>query len=66
MKDMILSADADETVAIHTKNKIKRKRCDGGINIISQPEEKMYKVSFLKRRRLNDNTSLQFRYIYDA
>jgi hypothetical protein len=46
MKDMILSTDADETVTVRTKNKIKRKRCDGGVNIISQPEEKMYRVSF--------------------
>jgi hypothetical protein len=40
MKDMILSMDADETVTVRTKIKIKRKRCDGGVNIISQPEEK--------------------------
>jgi hypothetical protein len=66
MKEMIMSTDVDKTVTVHTKNKIKRKRCDGGVNIISQPEEKTYRVSFLKRRRLNDNTSLPFGYIYDA
>jgi hypothetical protein len=38
MKDMILSTDADEIVTVRTKNKIKRKRYDGGVNIISQPE----------------------------
>jgi hypothetical protein len=63
MKDMILSMDANETVTVRTENKIKRKRGKGGVSIISQPEEKTYKVSFLKRRRLNDNTSLPFGYI---
>jgi hypothetical protein len=66
MKDTILSTDADETVTVRIKNKIKRKRRNGGVNIISQPEEKTYRVSFLKGRRLNDNTSLPFGYIYDA
>jgi hypothetical protein len=60
---MILNANEDETVIVRTKNKIKRKRDRGGVNIISQPEEKTYRVSFLKRRRLNDNTSLPFGYI---
>jgi hypothetical protein len=46
MKEMILSTDADETVTVRTKNKIKRKRCNGGVDIISQPEEKTYRVSF--------------------
>ena len=64
MKDMILSMDDNETVIVRTKNKIKRKRDRGGVSIISQPEEKTYRVSFLKRRRLNDNTSVPFGYIY--
>jgi hypothetical protein len=34
MKEMILSTDADETVTVRTKNKIKRKRFNGGVNII--------------------------------
>ena len=63
MKDMILSKDDDETVIMHTKNKIKRKKSNGGVNIISEPKDKTYTVSFLKRRRLNDNTSLPFGYI---
>jgi hypothetical protein len=66
MKEIILSTDADETVTVRTKNKIKRKRCNGGVNIISQPEEKTYRLSFLKGKPLNDNTSLPFGYIYDA
>jgi hypothetical protein len=65
MKDMILSMEADETVTVRTQNKMKRKRGRGEVSIISQPEEKTYRVSFLKRRRLNDNTSLPFGYIYN-
>ena len=61
IKEMIFSKD-DETVIVHTEHKIKRKKIDGGVNLVSEPEEKMYSV-FLKRRRLNDNTSLQFGYI---
>jgi hypothetical protein len=59
---MILSKDADETIIVRTKNKIKRKKSNGVVNWISEPEDKTYRVSFLKRRRLNDNTSLPFGY----
>jgi hypothetical protein len=63
MKDMILSMDDDETVIVRTDKKIKRKRGEGGVSIISEQGDKKYKVSFLKRRRMNDNTSLPFGYI---
>jgi len=46
MKYMILSMDENETVIVCTQNKIKRKRDRGGVSIISQPEEKTYRVSF--------------------
>jgi len=60
---MILSKKDDETVIVHTEHKIKRKKIAGCVNLISEPEDKTYRVSFLKRRRLNDNTSLPFGYI---
>ena len=63
IKDMILSKKDDETVIVRTENKIKRKNMDGGVHLISEPEDKTYRVSFLKRRRRNDNTSLPFGYI---
>jgi hypothetical protein len=63
IKDMILSKDESEGVIVHTKNKIKRKKSNGGVNLINEPEEKTYRVSFLMRRCLNDNTSLPFGYI---
>jgi hypothetical protein len=63
IKDMILSKKEGETVFVRTENKIKRKKMDGGVHLISEPEDKTYRVSFLKRRHLNDNTSLPFGYI---
>ena len=55
--------DDDETVIVRTENKIKRKKIGGGVHLISEREDKTYRVSFLKRRCLNDNTSLPFGYI---
>jgi len=63
IKEMILIRKDDETVIVHTKNKIKRKKIDGGVHLISEPEDKTYRVSFLNRRPFNDNTSLPFGYI---
>jgi len=62
MKDMILATDQNETVIVRTLNKMKRKRYRGGVHIISEPKKKS-RVSFLKGRRLNDNTFLPFGYI---
>jgi len=63
IKDIILSKKEDETGIVHTEHKIKRKRIDGGVNLIIEPEDKTYRVPFLKRRRLNDNMSLPLGYI---
>jgi len=60
---MILSKKDNETVIVRTEKKIKCKKVDGGVHLISEREDKTYRVSFLKRSRLNDNTSLPFRYI---
>jgi len=40
MKDMILATYQNKTVIVRTPNKMIRKRCRGGVHIISQPEEK--------------------------
>ena len=63
IRDMILSRKDDETVILRTENKIKRKKIDGGVHLVSEPEDKTYRVSFLKRRRLDVNTSLPSGYI---
>ena len=38
IKEMILSKRDDETVIVQTKNKIKRKKVDGGVDLITEPE----------------------------
>ena len=66
IKDTILKGDERDTIIVHTQSKIKRKRGkggDGSVNIISEPEDKTYRISFFKRRRLNDNSSVPFGYI---
>jgi hypothetical protein len=54
-----------DTVTVHTEKKIKRKRDGNGgpIQIVTEPEDKLYRVCFTKRRRLADNTSVPFGYI---
>jgi hypothetical protein len=58
IKDMILNQDPSHTVIVHTEHKIKRKRKlrEGILSIIRESEDKKYRVSFSKRRRLLDNT----------
>ncbi len=63
IKALVLGGDDTETVTVHTERKIKRKRADGKIHIVTEPEDKTYRVSFLKMRRLCDNTSVPFGYI---
>jgi len=66
LKQMILRGAETDTVTVHTARKIKRKQCrddDDRIQIVTEPEDKTYWVSFLKRWRLHDKTSVPFRYI---
>jgi hypothetical protein len=63
---MILNRNEQATVTVHTAKKIKRKRGlngEGRVQIVTESEDKVYRVSFLKRRRLHDNTSVPFGYI---
>ena len=54
----------DNVVTVHTDKKIKRKReKDGRLQILSEAEDKIYRVSFFKWRRLHDNKSVPFGYI---
>ena len=66
LKQMILRCTETDTVIVHTARKIKRKRGkdgDGRIQIVTEPGDKTCRMSFLKRRRLHDNTSVPFGYI---
>jgi len=64
IKVMILGKTEREHVTVHTENKINRKRKAGGgiISIITEPEDKLYRINFFKRRRLRDNTTVPFGY----
>ena len=54
----------DDVVTVHTDKKIKREReKNGRVQILSEAEDKVYRVSFFKRRRLHDNNSVPFGYI---
>jgi hypothetical protein len=63
---MFLNGNEFETVTVHTARKIKRK-CgkdgEGRVQIVTEPEDITYRVSLLKRSRLQDNTSVPFGYI---
>ena len=50
LKQMILRGTETDTVTVHAARKIKRKRCrddDGRNRIVNEPEDKIYRVSFL-------------------
>jgi hypothetical protein len=66
MRDMILGGTESDQVTVHTEDKIKRKRAGGRMDIITEPEDKMYRVCFFKRRRLADNSSVPFGYKANA
>ena len=68
IRDMILetgrTTTGDDVVTVHTDKKIKREReKNGRVQILSEAEDKVYRVSFFKRRRLHDNNSVPFGYI---
>jgi len=61
---MILGKPETEQETVHTEKKIKGKRKAGEsiVSIITETKDKFYRISFLKRRRLHENTSVPFRY----
>ena len=64
IRDMILNREPDHVVIVHTEHMIKRKRkLEGVVSIITEPEDKKYRISFFKRRRLNGNNSVLFGYV---
>jgi hypothetical protein len=62
IKDMIPNGGPDDSVTVQTDKKIKRKNRGAGVAIVTEPEDKICRVCFQKRRRLNDNTSVPFGY----
>jgi len=60
IRDMIIGS-GQSTVMVHTEKKIKRKRKGGGtVAIVTEPEDKTYRISFFKRRSLAENSSVPF------
>jgi len=60
---VIILGRGELTVTVHTEKKVKRKRNGGGtVAIVTESEDKMYRISFFKRRRLGDNSSVPFGY----
>jgi len=61
---IVATWDKSTTVNVHPDKKIKRERKGGGchICIVTEPEDEIYRISFLTRRRLVDNKSAPFRY----
>ena len=64
IRDMILGIGKEEpTLTVHNEIKIKSKRNGGGtVAIVTEPEDKMYRISFFKRRSLADNSTVPFGY----
>ena len=65
IRRMILRGVSGEgdTVTVPTERKNKRKRGNGRVQIVTEREDKTYRVSIYKTRRLHDNTSVPFGYI---
>jgi len=72
---MILGTDAAVVITVRIDRKIKRKmrKCDGSgpssahtVTIVSETEEKINRVSFHKRKRLDDFDSVPFGYTKEA
>jgi hypothetical protein len=63
IKNMILNRGNEETLTVRTEKQIKRKRDSEGVHVITEPADKIYRVSFLKRRRLHNNSSVPFGFI---
>ena len=53
----------EPTVTVHTEREIKRMSKAGRIvPIVTESEDKLYRISFFKKPRLDDDTSLPFGY----
>jgi len=64
MKAMILG-QGESVVNVHTEHKIKRKRRAGVVvDLVTEPENMRYRISFFKRRRMPEHSSVPPGYIY--
>ena len=64
IRDKILHHESDRVVIVHTENKIKlKKKLGAAVSIITEPEDKRYRISFIKIRDLNGNNYVPFGYV---
>jgi len=62
IKVLILNGRSNSTFTVRT-DKNQKKRGDGAcVSIVTEPEDKTYRVRFFKRRRIDDNTSVRVGY----
>ena len=63
IKVMILG-QGETAVNVHIQRKFKRKSGAGGVvDLLTEPENKRYRLSFVKRRRMPDKSSVHLGYI---
>ena len=63
IKDLVLNRPTNSTVTVHTSKQVKRKSGKGAcLSIVTEPEDKINRISFYKRLRRDDNTSVPFGY----
>jgi hypothetical protein len=63
IRDMILEK-GESIVNVHTEHKIKRKRRAGGtVDVVTEPENKRYRISFFKRLRMHEHSSVPLGYM---
>ena len=63
IKSMILG-QGESVFNVHTEHKIKRKRKAGGVvDLVTEPENKRHRISFFKRRRMSEHSSVTLGYI---
>jgi hypothetical protein len=64
IKAMILG-QGESVVNMNTEHKIKRNgRAGGVVDLVTEPEKKRYRISFFKRRRMPEHSSVPLGYIY--
>jgi hypothetical protein len=63
IKVSVLNGRSNSTVTVRSDKKIKRKRGDGAcVSIVTETKNKIYKISFFKKRWRDYKTSVQFGY----
>jgi hypothetical protein len=62
IRDTILKGKEGEKseIVVRTKKKITRRKGQGEVAVVTEPEDNIHRLSFHKRRRLNDKSSVPF------